>query len=64
MLQTDLELKDNLLEHHDYEAVCGKVFEQLGKWYGYDFEVVRVLRFDQFREYKLSLDLYPGKKKF
>jgi DUSP domain. len=60
-LNSDIELKENLLEHHDYEAVCSKIFEVLSRWYGCDFEIVRLLRPDPFRNHKLYLDLYPSK---
>ena len=60
MLPGELELKDNLLEHHDYEAVSQKVFELLAEWYGCDFEIIRYLRSDPFRDNKIFLDLYPG----
>ena len=39
-------LKENLLEHHDYEAVPKNVFRYLKKWYGIDIEIVRLLKID------------------
>ena len=56
----ELDLKENLLEHHDFEALDRKVFDVLVKWYSIDFEICRVLRPDPFRHRKLFLDLYPG----
>jgi hypothetical protein len=61
-MSADLELKDNLLEHHDYEALPQKIFDQLSRWYGSDFEIARPLRPDPFRDYKYYLELYPSKK--
>lgn len=61
-MSADLELKDNLLEHHDFEAIPQKIFDQLARWYGCDFEISRFLRPDPFRNNKLFLDLYPSKK--
>ena len=58
----DLELKENLLEHHDFEAVSKKIYDVLVKWYSSDFEICRVLRLDPFRNNKLYLDLYTSKK--
>jgi len=60
LLPGTLELKDHLLEHHDYEAVSRKVFDLLCKWYGCDFEIARCLKADPFRNNRLYLDLYPG----
>ena len=52
-------LKENLLEHHDYEAVPKNVFRYLKKWYGIDIEIVRLLKIDPL-ENKIYLELYPG----
>jgi len=54
-------LKENLLEHHDYEAVSKNVFRYLKKWYGVDHEIVRFLKKDPLDDKKLYLDLYPEK---
>ena len=62
-LTPELELKDNLLEHHDYEAVSKKIYDVLAKWYGFDFEICRMLKPDPFRENQPYLDLYPSKLK-
>ena len=60
-MASELELKENLLEHHDYEAVSKKVYDVLAKWYGSDFEISRMLRPDPFRDNKPYLELYPSK---
>ena len=54
-------LKENLLEHHDYEAVSKNVFRYLKKWYGVDYEIVRFLKRDPLDDKKLCLELYPEK---
>ena len=59
-ITSELDLKDNLLEHHDYVALDNKIFHALKKWYGCDFEIVRSLKFDRFHPKKLVLDLYPS----
>ena len=63
-LEFDLDLKQNLLEHHDFEAVGKRVFEMMNKWYGCDYEIYRVLKPDPFHDNKLYLDLYPSKLQF
>ncbi len=42
----NIELKDNLLEHYDYEAISKKVFTYLKAWYGIDHEIIRFLKYD------------------
>mmetsp|Transcript_25316 Transcript_25316/g.22341 ORF Transcript_25316/g.22341 Transcript_25316/m.22341 type:complete len:112 (+) Transcript_25316:2050-2385(+) len=61
--EMDLELKENLLEHHDFVAVSNDIYEALFKWYSCDFDIPRVLRPDPAHPGKLHLDLYPGKYK-
>lgn len=41
-----IELRDNLLEHYDYEAVPKRIFINLKAWYGCDYEIVRLLKYD------------------
>lgn len=57
----ELDLKPNLLEHHDFEALNKRVFDLLVSWYGCDYEVYRVLKPDPLQTNKLFLDLYPSK---
>lgn len=54
-------LKENILEHHDYETVSKNIFRYLKKWYGVDYEIVRLLKKDPLDEKKVYLDLYPEK---
>ncbi len=53
-------LKENLLEHHDYEAITKNVFKYLKKWYDVDYEIIRFLKKDPFNENKLALELHIG----
>mmetsp|Transcript_37507 Transcript_37507/g.33588 ORF Transcript_37507/g.33588 Transcript_37507/m.33588 type:complete len:86 (+) Transcript_37507:1004-1261(+) len=52
-------LQDNLLEHHDFEAVNKKVFDAFANWYGCDYCISRLLKTDPARPGKFVLDLYP-----
>jgi len=63
-LTGDLELREHLLEHHDYEVVSRKVFSVLARWYGCDFEIARGMKEDPFKKNKFFLDLYPGNQIF
>lgn len=60
-IEYELDLKENLLEHHNYEAVSKQIFEVFLSWYGCDYEIFRVLRPNQFSDGKMYLDLYPSK---
>lgn len=57
---TSSDLKDSLLEHHDYEAVSKKLFSYLKEWYQVDVEIIRYLKAD-YSTNNLCLDIYPGK---
>lgn len=69
MLKTDINdnpskyLRDNLLEHHDYEAVSKEIYKNLKKWYNVDIDVIRFLKSDPLIPNKLFLDIYPEKRK-
>ena len=55
-----VELKENLLQHHDYEAVSEKIYSCFKDWYGVDHDIKRILKVDPANKKKLVLDLYPG----
>ncbi|KAL4469365.1 hypothetical protein ABPG72_006001 [Tetrahymena utriculariae] len=59
----NIELKDNLLEHYDYEAVPKSIFCYIKMWYGVDYEIIRFLKYDasQPLDKSVYLDLYPEK---
>jgi len=50
-------LKENLIEHHDYEAVSVEVWKHLSSWYQFDIAIPRFLSYDA-RTDKTFLDLY------
>jgi len=56
------ELKENLLEHHDFEAVSKHVYFAFYQWYCCDFEITRMLKQDPSDPQKCFLDLYPDVK--
>jgi hypothetical protein len=49
----ELELKENLVEHHDFETGNKKIYEPLSRWYGSDFEICRAFKLDPFNSDKL-----------
>lgn len=55
-------LKDDLIEHHDYEAVNLQVFQFLKAWYGLDIQIMRFIKRDNVNRSELFLDLYPEKR--
>lgn len=38
-----LELRQDLMEHHDYEAITQEMWKYMRSWYGYDFAICRYL---------------------
>lgn len=52
-------LKEDLIEHHDYEAVIPKVWDYLVSWYGFsDSEpILRPVRYDRKKK-RHYIDLY------
>ena len=56
-------LKDNLLEHHDYEAVSKEIYKNLKAWYNVDIDIIRFLKVDPLINGKLHLDIYPEKRR-
>jgi len=69
LLKTDMNnnpvkyMKDNLLEHHDYEAVSKEIYKNMKKWYNVDIDIIRFLKLDPLINNKLYLDIYPEKRK-
>ena len=53
-------LKENLLEHLDYEAIPKHIYSHLKKWYGSDFEIIRFMKNDPVHKDQVFLELYPG----
>ena len=54
----DIILKQNLLEHHNYEAANLTMFTFLKKWYGVDYAIKRTLFLDSVDLNKMKLDVY------
>lgn len=59
----NIQLKDNLLDHYDYEAIPKKMYHYLKLWYEVDQEIVRFLKEDpaQMQGSNLYVELYPEK---
>lgn len=55
-------LKENIIEHFDYEAVSPDVWKHLYSWYSTDWCIMRYIKKDRVNRYALVLDLYPEKK--
>jgi len=54
-----MNLKDNIIEHFDYEAVGSAVWKHLYSWYSADWCIMRYLKRDKVTRKGLMLDLYP-----
>ena len=54
-----MRLKDNLIEHFDYESLYPIVWKHLYSWYSADIQLVRSLKKDQLNRHVMILDLYP-----
>ena len=53
-------LREDLMEHHDYEAVPPEVWKYLVAWYGFKADqtpIMRLISFDK-RTNKFFVDLY------
>lgn len=55
-------LKDDLIEHFDYEAVNMQIFQLFRAWYGVDIQIMRFIKSDNVNRVELFLDLYPEKR--
>lgn len=51
-------LKQDLFEHHDYEAVSSEIWKYISSWYSYDIAIPRYIHYDHKTE-KNYLELYP-----
>lgn len=51
-------LKNNLIQHHDYEAVSSEIWKYLSSWYTYDVVIERQIRYDPDNE-NYYLDMHP-----
>lgn len=57
-----VQMKENLLEHFDYEVLPRLVFIQLKEWYGVDTIIVRHLKVDLTNPNSMQVDIYPELK--
>lgn len=60
LISKNVFLKDNLLEHLDYEAIPKHIYSYIKKWYGTDYEIIRFMKKNPENEDVFYLDLYPG----
>ena len=58
-----MRLKDNLIEHFDYESLYPIVWKHLYSWYSADIQLVRNLKKDALNRHVMILDLYPENEK-
>lgn len=54
-----MNLKDNLVEHFDFEAISPTIWKYLYSWYSADWCVMRYLKRDRMNPHAAILDLYP-----
>ncbi|CDW89100.1 ubiquitin carboxyl-terminal hydrolase 32 [Stylonychia lemnae] len=54
-----MHLKDNIVEHFDYEAVPALVWKYLYSWYSADWCIMRQMKKDRVNAFGVFLDLYP-----
>jgi hypothetical protein len=54
-----MSLKENIIEHFDFEAVTPGVWRLLYSWYSADWCVMRLLKRDRVNAFGCVLDLYP-----
>jgi len=54
-----MNLKDNIVEHFDFEAVSPVVWKYIYSWYSADWCIMRNLKRDKTTPNGVILDLYP-----
>lgn len=57
-----ISIKQNLIEHFDYEVVPADIWAYFKSWYDYDFAILRYVKRDNMNTDKLYLELYPEQK--
>ena len=55
-------LKDDLIEHFDFEAVNIEIWSYFKSWYDCDLQLLRFVKNDNVNSNQLYLDLYPEKR--
>lgn len=56
-----IDLRDHLLEHHDFIAVSKEIFDTLAGLYSCDYEIMRMMKPHPSHPDKFYLDLFPSK---
>ncbi len=54
-----MNLKDNIVEHFDFEAVSPTVWKYLYSWFSADWCIMRNLKRDKTNSHGVYLELYP-----
>lgn len=54
-----MNLKENIVEHFDFEAVSPNVWRFLYSWYSADWCIMRFVKRDKVNSFGVVLDLYP-----
>lgn len=54
-----MNLKENIVEHFDFEAVTPTVWKYLYSWYSADWCIMRNLKRDKTNSHGVYLELYP-----
>jgi len=57
------QLKTNLIEHFDFEALIPLVWKHFYSWYSADVQIVRKFKRDLHNRKVMRLDLYPTDEK-
>jgi hypothetical protein len=57
-----MHLKENIVEHFDYEAITPDVWKHIYSWYSADWSILRYVCKDRVNRYAVFLDLYPERK--
>jgi hypothetical protein len=52
-------LRDEIIEHFDFEVVYPIVWKHFYSWYSADVQIVRSLKKDALNRHVMILDLYP-----
>ena len=55
-------LKEDIIEHFDFEAVSIEMWRYFKSWYDCDLSLLRYIKPDKVNRNQLFLDLYPEKR--
>ena len=54
-----MNLKENIIEHFDFEAVSPSVWRYVYSWYSSDWCIMRFVKRDKVNTFGVILELYP-----